>query len=441
VNNSFKPDSSDWASIFISWQRKKLVYVSIILFLNSAGGVYYIYYLIENGYLPSPFLYDKSNTFMDFFNFLYWAYDDGRYTNWSSVYPPLGFVILRVFNFVFAGAGYGDPELMRDNSQFVIAGVCLIYLAVPAIILKLKYWQSFSVIEKILTYLTILLSTPMLFTLERGNFILLSPILLAFALSKVGVARCLSIALLINLKPYFALLMIYYITRKNLKGFVTCCIMTGLIFSISGLVLDDRFLFFFKNLFNFAQEAELFSLREVMALPSSISAFSYVLKHPDGALFASGFLGTASISIIAFLVEAVKWSVLTISLVVVFMRSRLMRDAEVLALLVVIISNLGIWVGGYTYILYIVLIPVIIKMSKKWFYIGLISIIALPLDIVPLLGNFIGEQHSYLTDSSANIYWTLGLGSVIRPIVNLILLVYLSVEFLARKSESANTSI
>ncbi len=430
----------DWAAISSSWQKRRLAYVSIILLLNAAGVCYYIYYLMVNGYLPTPFLYDKSNTFMDLFNVLHWAYDDGRYTDWSSVYPPLGFIILRIVNFVFAGAGNVDPELMRENSQFVILGVCLLYLAVPAIILKTKYWQGFPLIEKILIYFAIVLSSPMLFTLERGNFILLAPILLAFALSKIGMARSLSIALLINLKPYFALFMIYYIIRKNLKGFVTCSVMSGLIFAISGLALDDHFLVFFNNLFNFAQEAVLFSLREVMTLPSSISAFSYVLKHPDGAIFASGFLSPASIAIVAFLIEAVKWCVLAISFAALFMRSRLMRDAEVFALLVVVISNLGIWVGGYTYILYIALIPIFIKMRRKWLYLGLISLIALPLDIIPLFGDFIGEQHSYLTDSNIDIFWTLGLGSVIRPIANLIMLLFLSFEFFARKSESTNNS-
>jgi len=430
----------DWGAISSNLQRRRLAFVSMILLLNIAGFFYYIYFLKANGYLPSPFIYDKSNTFMDLFNVLYWAYDDGRYTDWGSVYPPLGFIILRFFNFVFAGAGFGVPEFMRDNSQFVIVGACLFYLAVPAMILSTKSWQKFPKIEKILIYFAIIFSSPMLFTLERGNLILIAPVLLALAISKIGMARSLSIALLINIKPYFALLMIYYIARKNWKGFAACSVLSGLIFAISGLALDNHFLVFFTNLFNFSQETELFSLREVMALPSSISAFSYVLKHPDGAIFASGILSTAIISIVASLIEAVKWSVLAISLAALFMRTRLMRDAEAFALLVVVISNLGIWVGGYTYILYIALIPVVIKMRTKWLYIGLLSLILMPLDIVPLLGDSIGTQYSYLSSKNIEIMWTIGLGSVIRPIANLLLLLLLSCEFLARKRENTNNT-
>lgn len=430
-----------WAAISSNWHRRRLAYVGLILLLNTTGFLYYLYYLSENGYLPSPFVYDKSDTFMDLFNVLYWAYDDGRYTDWGSVYPPLSFIILKLVNFLFAGGGYGDPALMRDNSQLDIVGVCLVYLAIPAILLKTKLWQDFPKIEKFLIYFAIVLSTPMLFTLERGNLIVIAPILLALALSRIGIARSICIAFLINIKPYFALLMIYYIARQNWKGFVACSVLSGLIFTISGLVLDNHFLVFFENLFDFSQEDGLFSLREVMALPSSISAFSYVLKNPDGAMFASGFLSSESIAIAVYLIETAKWGVLAISLALIFVRSRFMRDTEVFSLLAVVISNLGIWVGGYTFILYIALIPVFIKMRARWLYIGLLSLMAIPLDIIPLTDDFVGEQYSYLADAYVDIQWTWGLGSVIRPIANLILLLLLSCEFLARKSEGTNNSM
>jgi hypothetical protein len=430
----------DWRAMSSNWQPKRLAFISAILLLNIAGFFYYIYFFTEKGYLSSPFIYDKSNTFMDLFNVVYWAYDDGRYTDWGSVYPPLSFIILRFFYFVFAGAGFGDPELMRENSQFVIVGMCLFYLAVPAMILSTKYWQEFPKIEKILIYFVIVLSSPMLFTLERGNLILITPVLLALALSKIGIARSLSIALLINIKPYFAILMIYYIAKKNWKGFATCSVLSSLIFAISGLALDNNFLVFFTNLFGFSRNAELFSLREVMALPSSISAFSYILKHPDGAAFVSDFLSSESTAMIIYLIEAAKWSALALSLAALFMRSRQMRDAEVFVLLVVVITNLDTWVGGYTCIFYIALIPVVIKMRAKFQYITLTSIMAMPLDIIPLWGNYIGMKYSYLAADHIEILWTIGMGSIIRPIANFVLLLLLSYEFFARKSENISNN-
>jgi hypothetical protein len=378
---------------------------------------------------------------MDLFNVLYWAYDDGRYTEWGSVYPPLNFIFLKIINFIFAGKGFGDPALMRENSPFVIAGFCIIYLAIPALLLKTRLWRDFLFIEKILIYFIIIFSAPRLITLERGNLIVLAPVLLALALSKIGMGRSICIALLINIKPYFVLLMIYYLARRNWKGFVACTALSGLIFAISGLALDNHFLVFVTNIFDFSQATGLFSLREVMALPSSVSAFSYVLKNPDGAGFASHMLSSEHIAIVAFMIEVTKWSVLAISLAILFVRSGLMRDAEIFTLLIVTICNLGIWVGGYSFILYIALIPILTKMRARWLYIGLLSLLAIPIDVVPLLNNFIGQQYSYLADAYVNVQWTLGLGSAVRPAANLMLLMTLSFEFFMRKREGAGNFI
>lgn len=165
---------------------KILVYLCFIVLLNIAGLAYYINYFTSNGYLPNPFFYEVSDTFMDLFNTMYWAYDNGRYTDWGSVYPPFSFIILRLINFLFAGEGHTSAALMRDNSPFVIAGFCLIYLTIPAIILKSKYWGEFLKTEKILIYFAIILSAPMLFALERGNIIMLCPVLLALVVSKLA---------------------------------------------------------------------------------------------------------------------------------------------------------------------------------------------------------------------------------------------------------------
>ena len=416
-------------------QHRRLAYLTILVTLIGVGFIYYSLYFYQNGYLPSPFIVDKSNTFMDLFNPLYWTLDNGRYTDWGSVYPPLNFVILQCVNFVCAGEWSGDPEFMRDNSQLVIAGFFLIYLTLPAFMLKTRQWRDTATAEKLLIYVAIILSTPMLFALERGNLIVLCPILITMVLSRIGFARCIGIALLINLKPYFALLMFYYIVRKNWKAMATCTIISGLIFAIPGLAIDNHFHLFLKNIFSFSQEEGLFSLREVMSLPSSISAFSYVMKNPDGAIFASELLASERITFIVYITEIVKWGVLATSLVALIKRSMVMRDAEIFTLLVVCITNLGIWVGGYTLIYYIAIIPILIKMRVNWLYVVLLSILAMPLDIIPLIGNSVGNQHSYLSGTTVNVRWTLGLGSLVRPVVNIILLTLLSCEFLKRNQK------
>lgn len=422
-------------------RERRVAYIFAILFVNSLVFAYYMHHLMAYGYLPSAFVYDKSDTFMDFFNVLYWAYDSGRYTDWGAVYPPMNFIAIRLANFLFNGGGFGDPTIMRDNSLMVIMAICIGYLIIPVFLLNVKYWRDFTNKEKILLYFVIISSSPMLFTLERGNLILIAPLFLALSISKTGLARCTSIALLINIKPYFVLLMIYYVIRGNWRGFLICTIITSIIFFSTGLLLDENFLKFFFNILKFSKEDEIFSLREIMALPSSISAFSYVLRSPEGAIFAHQILNFEQVAYLINTLEAMKWSLLVFSLIVLYSKANLISDSEIFSLVTVFISNLGIWVGGYTFILYAPLIPVLIKMRMSRIYLSILVLIALPLDIIPLLEQNIGEQFSFLAASYVDVNWTWGLGSVLRPIVNICLIILLFCEFLMRSPEKSFSSI
>ena len=421
-------------------KRRLRVCLFIILALNAIGLFHYVYFLTNEGYLPSPFLYAKDDTFMDFFHVLFWAYDDGRYTDWNSVYPPLNFFIVRLIHFIFS-EGFptgGEGVSIRESSLSVVLGFCLIYCLVPAIMLMTRLWRGFSFREKFLTYFAILFSTPMLFTLERGNIIILVPIFLSLAIGKTDTIRLACIALLINIKPYFALLLIFYIVRKKWGGFAYCIFITGMIFFITGLSLDDQFLIFFKNLFMLTSDKESYSLRELMTLPSSISVFSFVLMRPEGADLVSNLFNA---KFLIYIIETAKWSVIALSLFSIFAKSRLMQDAEILSLLIVVITNLGVSVGGYTLIFYYALIPVFLKMRASWLYLGLISLMAIPLDMIDFLGGSIGEQYSYLDDAVVEVFWSLGLGSLIRPIVNFLLILFISFEFLRRSDIDGRSNL
>jgi hypothetical protein len=410
----------------------------MIAMLVTASFFYYVWFFVENGYLPSPFLYDKSNTFMDLFNTMYWAYDHGRYTEWGSVYPPLNFILLRILNFVSAGELSGEPEFMRDNSPLVITSFCLVYLAIPVVMLAMRHWRNIPIREKILIYFTIICSPPMLFALERGNLIVLCPVLVTIVLSKIGFVRCVAIALLINLKPYFAIYLLYYIVRGNWKGLITSTALSCFLYALPGLALDNNFIIFLKNILNFSQEQDLFSLREMMSFPASISAFSYILKSQDGAIFASKFIELEKIPFFINMIELVKWSVIFSSIIILIKKSIVMRDSEIFALLAVVITNLGVWVGGYTIIIYISLIPVFIRMRGYLLYILLLTFMVIPLDMIPLINENIGRQYSFLSDLFTNVEWTLGIGSIVRPIINIVLPVIICYEISKRNINLIN---
>ena len=215
-------------------------------------------------------------------------------------------------------------------------------------------------------------------------------------------------------------------------------VLSSLIFFITGLTLDENFYIFFKNLINFSQEESLFSLREVMAMPSSVSAFSYVLKSIDVFQIAAEHLGSNIASIAIEFIEVAKWAVVSFAMIVIFAKSHLARDAEIFCLLTILISNIGIWVGGYSLIFYFALIPTLINMQQKKIYLYFLLMFVMPIDFISLKDSFVGVQFSYLANSLQNIHWTLGVGSILRPAVNILFLLVISYELYIRNEKRVN---
>ena len=136
--------------------------------------IYYLYNTMYNGFLPAPFFYDKNDTFMDFHNLQYWAYNSGRYTEWKSVYTPFSFVLVMFFTSYLPG----DALFLRDISTISIGVFFLIAIC------SIVYFQSKSIRSdnKSLWVYILLMSAPFLFLIERGNLLLYA---LAFLLISI----------------------------------------------------------------------------------------------------------------------------------------------------------------------------------------------------------------------------------------------------------------
>ena len=155
--------------------------VSFICAIQGAGALYYAIFFSDHGYLPNPFFFEKSDTFMDLFHAMFWANNDGRYTEWASVYPPLNFILLQIICWVFLeGANFQDAFALRDASSSIAVFFVCMYLITPIFVLRTTLWKDFSIKDKILLYLGIVLSIPMLFALERGNLIIFALIFFSY---------------------------------------------------------------------------------------------------------------------------------------------------------------------------------------------------------------------------------------------------------------------
>jgi hypothetical protein len=406
--------------------------LGVCTILQLAAVVHYVNYFDAYGYLPAPFIYDKHDTFMDFFNVLYWAGDEGRYTDWHSVYPPINFLLLQFLSWIFLGETNGlDAFKLRELTAGLPIFICLAYLLLPILTLRCKLFSDFKFWQKTLLYFFALSGGPFLFALERGNLIFVAPVFLALAFDKSKFFRVLSVAILINIKPYFVLLLIAPVAERQWREMMESALVAGGLFVVSGVLLGGDFLSFFTNLLGFGQSNSLFSLREVMAFPSSVSAFSYVLR---AGTFNLGFFGGESeiFSLLAACVEFVKIAVLIFSMAVLFMRGRIAHRGEKITVILFVISNMGVSVGGYSMLFYALLFPVLINMRYWKFYIAVVCLLFIPLDVVSLMEEPIGRQMAYLSDGPVFVTWVFGIGSAIRPLLNLLMLSVLVWELYCR---------
>ena len=91
---------------------KNVLYITLAI--NVSAFFYYVFYVLHFGYLPSPFIFDKSNTLMDLFNPMIYAIHDDAYTIYQSVYPPLNFIFLKIFHSLFNGSESSNATALRD---------------------------------------------------------------------------------------------------------------------------------------------------------------------------------------------------------------------------------------------------------------------------------------------------------------------------------------
>jgi len=393
-----------------------IIGIGMILF----GIMYYVWFYINNDYLPSPFVYAKSETFTDYFHTLVWVHREGRYTIWQTVYPPSIFLILK----------WLTPNLHIDNvyalriiAHHHIYWLIGVYLLVPFFVLKTRIWNEWTIAKKFLTYFAIISSAPVLFSLERGNLIFIAPFFMALAISYPRYIRKISLAILINFKPYFVITYCKYLIKRQWKELLVNSMIAASLFCISGLLLDQDFYLFFYNLFGFAGSSNLFTGREVIGLPSSIGAWSYFLNSYDwfqlqldtGFFWAPDPLWIKTIDAVRFLV------LLTCIFWVIRARNTITLN-EWFLFSVSLITNSSVSVSGYSLLLYYPLIPIMIKIPKGQILIGFLILISWPWDMIELLRNTITNVLLYFPHRLQNIEWTLGLGAIVRPLLNLMIM-------------------
>ena len=226
--------------------KVRLIVLSAWAGAQCAGVYEFCHFFAANGYLPAPFVHDKADTFMDFFHTLYWAFNPGRYTDWMSVYPPLNFLAMQAVGFLFSPSDVNDAFDLRQNGTAVIWFLIACYLVLPALMFKARCWAPFTFPEKALLYIITVTASPLLFALERGNLVIFALPLISWLISARGAMQSFAFALLVNLKPYFAILGGAFLSDP--RAAFRSVFFSGLVFGVTGLILDESFMQLLRNL-------------------------------------------------------------------------------------------------------------------------------------------------------------------------------------------------
>ena len=171
----------------------------------------------QTGFLPQPFVFDTNDTFMDWFNTAYWANHAGAYDVWRSIYPPLSFVFLDWTS--LPGCYLSSPFYARDCDWLARAVILGFYLLDIALV-----WLSFRRADPRtapMRTLAFAFGLPLLFTLERGNLILVAFACFVLAHGPLGIAprwRALAGAATINFKPYLLLPVLAKALKRDWRG-------------------------------------------------------------------------------------------------------------------------------------------------------------------------------------------------------------------------------
>ena len=402
-----------------------------ILFIQICYVAFLYITLNEQNYLPPPFVNDKFDTFMDLFNTLSWGNTNLMYSIWHSVYPPLNFIFTRLGSIAFSYQSWLPAIVAREFSENIIFALILYSVIFPMLVMKFKLWDVASIQDKIIIYFIFIFSPIFIFAVERGNLILILPLILAFTLSNHPLSKILGIPLLANLKLNLALLFIYFLVKKEFKNFFISIFISSLIFLIAGYLIGDNPFLIIDNYLRFTDEKVISTSNQ---LYSSINLSGLYLSLADERFRSTiGYftgdtllkLGLDFIKLLNFL------GIFYVALIIIKASKKALSLHEspyLIALILLFTLSIGSFNLLYNLVLLLPIVPVIIKSNSNSIKL-LFILLFVQLDFFSYNFNIPVQQWSYLSHDYVYTYNNPGLGSLLRPIIFFSLTVLFAYNF------------
>lgn len=400
-----------------------MVYIEYILAsIIIIGNIYSIIFLIHNNYLPQPFFYEPNDTFADWFNTAYWARDPGTYDVWTSLYPPISFVFLRLFGidscYPRGRIFESSPGLAVRECDWIGLGSIFAFYVID-VILTYRVLRKVDRRTAIPRTVCVGMGFPILDGLERGNLVLVA--YLAFLLATGPLLRsarlrwlCAGIA--VNFKVYLIAPFAALLVKRRWKQAESILIATIIVYAISYAILGRGSpIEIFTNIMSWtnqttAQPLDLWFSTTYHALVSLLEGDTFPMVL---------IIGSRTVDLLVMVLPAllrITQGLVLLTVAAVWFRPESVSPLRVitLGLMLALISSEG---GGYTPVYYSFLV-----MMERWrgFGVGLsiiiCYIIAIPLDI------FIDQMQpivrdTYLNHSTTIVTFYLTAGPFVRPLL------------------------
>jgi hypothetical protein len=411
-------------------------YVIAVAALHLGAFAYFLGFMLLKGYLPQPYVYDSFDTFMDFFHTNYWAHQDGRYTEWRSIYPAFTFFVAQLIS--PAECYVLDAFSGRDCDR--VSLVILLGASLIAASMNAKLFSTDRVAQFVF-FLAIVFSFPFLMALERGNYVLLAYAFLVFAATtRSQVAEGILLACAINLKQYLLpLLGCVWLCRKYAA--VAACLVAAVFLNLIAIVYlpEPWFLLLLDNMFTFV-DPDVVGLYARIAYTMSVNAFVSFAQVPRATFIMEG-LGLPSANLILF-AQILRYLVVAVVLFVFYhlVKARTeLNQAFLSYATLVCLFNLTDTPGIYALILLLPYLPAAYPMLWRRELVALL-ILFLPIDasFFDILDYTDGD--SYLTGEIVTHSYGLMYGSVYRPVAMLALLMFIAHRFWSQRTTQAGAA-
>lgn len=407
--------------------KKWVFFEGVLTTLILAGILYSAAHLALFSYLPSPFFYEPSDTFADWFNTAFWSRQVGVYDTWRSVYPPLSFIVLRMLTNDQCYAEFRDLESSAgyDARSCDWFGLSMIFLFfIINVVLTFKTLRKINPETAAFRTICVAVSMPMLNALERGNLLLVTYtcVILAFGpLLASARLRWFFAGLAVNFKVYligavFALLL------KRRWLWVECAFLTTLVTYVSTV------LFFGAGTpAEIWQNLQFFAVARFSELLDGWAAFTYIpfLSVIEiGTFPLAGLIGSFWVEVLAVVLPAFRWmtiAVIVLAALIIWFRPGRFTPAR--AVFMGVAMALSFSESGI-YTLIFIFLFVFLDRGDSFglrFAIVLCYLLAVPIDwAIDILPET--QVSSYFTNSEVLISREIVIGPFLRPFVIMIII-------------------